>query len=249
MGKFICGAVVLLALTGAAHANGNDVSYGVSTGGVYMEATAAVATVSYKFNYAGTNETREKSGGVLGGIKAGWMSSGPIRFGFEAEILGAGLSVDRVQVSRDRRAFNNRTNLIERSAGAETDWVGSVQARFEAGEGLVRTYLVSGVAFQRLTAENAKLFVAEPISRNTNRRPTTLEDAASATSNGIGFTVGAGVNVALDQTFSLSLGYQYYRFKDDVSFRALTRARDTNGIDGDVETQIHSLRVGGTYRF
>lgn len=247
MGKFICGAVVLLALTSAASADGHGVSYGVSTGGVYMEATAAVATVSYKFNYAGTNEAREKSGGAMGGIKAGWMSSGPIRFGFEAEVLGAGLSVDGVQIAARRTLENTTTDFVERSASAETEWVGSVQARLEVGEGMVRPYLVSGVAFQRLTAQNIKSFRSEPLNRKQNRQARTFTDAASSSTNGIGFTIGAGVNVAVDETFSLSMGYQYYRFKDDVRFNELEE--DPSGADGEIVTQIHSVRVGGAYRF
>lgn len=247
MGKFFFGAAVLLALTSVAHADGHDVSYGVPTGGVYMEATAGVALVSYKFNYAGTNAVREKSGGALGGIKAGWMSRGPIRFGFEAEILGAGLSVDGVQVDRQTRQISLRTQFTERTAGAETDWLGSVQARVEVGEGRVRPYLVSGVAFQRLTADFDKAFRDEPTFRNKKGLVTSFADTASTTSNGVGFTIGGGVNVAFDQTFSLSLGYQYYRFKDDVSFRALLK--DSKGTEGDIKTEIHALRVGGAYRF
>jgi len=104
------------------------------------------------------------------------------------------------------------------------DWLGSVRGRIGLDAGAFMPYLTAGLAFAHNTIEADVLDV-------------TFSDDQTH----VGWTVGAGVEVAASENLSIDLLYRYNDYGDATY--------TLGGADGDVGLTSHTLTVGLNFGF
>ncbi|MFY0615570.1 MAG: porin family protein [Hyphomicrobiaceae bacterium] len=230
MKRILCITVAATLLSSAAAlAGGGHGDHERSASGFYVGAAAAYASGDYSADFGKGKRSREASGGLFG-VKAGYgFKIGSITIGPEAEFLGSTVEYQKREgVPNDTDDSDEES--VARNVGINigSDWLASVQLRAETSLGAIRPYVVGGIAFQKLT------FGAD-----------TDDLSFSDSDTQTGWTLGAGVTLVADKGFTMDLGYQYYRFDDDVDIKT---GAETS-INSDTTTDIHAIRVGGTFRF
>ena len=113
---------------------------------------------------------------------------------------------------------------LDGSASSNIDWLGSVRGRIGLDAGAFMPYLTAGLAFAHNTVE-----ADDGI------------DVFSDDQTHVGWTVGAGVEVAASENLSIDLLYRYNDYGDATY--------TLDGIDGDVGLTSHTLTVGLNFGF
>ncbi|MBC7579038.1 MAG: porin family protein [Tardiphaga sp.] len=127
--------------------------------------------------------------GALGGVQAGynWQTSslfGPLVYGIEADIQGAGLSDNRTSVA----GVFGTTNF-----SSKVDWFGTVRGRIGLAHGPVLSYFTGGYAYGNVKTSVTEGGVAAFSSNRTQG----------------GWTVGSGVEAALGGNWTGKIEYLY----------------------------------------
>jgi outer membrane immunogenic protein len=164
--------------------------------------------------------------GGFGGGQVGynWQTGsalGPIVFGVEADIQGAGLSDDRT-------TFNE--GGIVRNYGQKLDWFGTARGRIGIANGPVLSYVTAGYAVGNVkTDANASFFGA------TNTFSTSRTQS--------GWVVGSGVEAALGGNWTGKIEYLYLNLGNKTDIATLGLAAPLN-----TEIRENIFRVGLNYR-
>lgn len=159
----------------------------------------------------------DTSGPMGGGVVGYRAYSGATALAIEGDIVGG-------DISREERVsgtYNGSLASLRVKFG--TSILASLRAKASWGDGALRPYLTGGVAWQRVEAE----WEYKEVS---GKRVLALQ--ASGEEDQFGVTLGGGMDWQSDSSYSVSLGYQYYRF-------------DKN----DLTTNLHTLRLGGKLHY
>lgn len=210
--KLIVAAGALLMVAAPALAGGDDsyrtrqASSPFYVGGVFIYGWGKVS-----YDGAGSFDTRGPMGGVVVGYR---VFSGATALAIEGDILGGDISrEEQLTVTSDGRSAS-----LEGSVG--TSILASLKAKASWGTGALRPYFTGGIAWQRVEAE-----VKYKETGATALRAKREDDQ-------FGFTLGGGLDWQSDSSYSVSLGYQYFRFDQD-----------------NLETNLHTLRLGGKLHY
>ena len=164
-------------------------------------------------------------GGFGGGqIGYNWQTGsvlGPIVFGVEADIQGAGLSDDRTNFSI------LGTNTAYRQ---KLDWFGTARGRVGIANGPVLSYVTAGYA-----VGNVKTDATQSVLAFTSRFSTDRTQS--------GWVVGSGVEAALGGNWTGKIEYLYLNLGNKTDLSALFLA---NPINTEIRENI--FRVGLNYR-
>ena len=164
--------------------------------------------------------------GGFGGAQAGynWQTGsvlGPIVFGVEADIQGAGLSDDRTTFSDFAGSRNYSQKL---------DWFGTARGRIGIANGPVLSYVTAGFAYA-----NVKTNASGTFGGLTN----TFSNERTAG----GWVVGSGVEAALGGNWTGKIEYLYLNLgnRSDIA---------TLGATTPIQTELREniFRVGLNYR-
>ena len=162
-------------------------------------------------------------GGFGGGqIGYNWQTGsvfGPIVFGVEADIQGAGLSDDRTSfvTGRPHDAYSQKL-----------DWFGTARGRIGIANGPVLSYVTAGYAFANVKTDATQSAVTTIFS--TDRMQS-------------GWVVGSGVEAALGGNWTGKIEYLYLNLGNKTDISTLLAATPIN-----TEIRENIFRVGLNYR-
>lgn len=152
--------------------------------------------------------------GFLGGVHAGYnyQFSNNVVLGIEADVDYSDMDGDG---DFDVAGF---------SGSSELDWQGSVRARLGYAYDRVLPYLTGGVAFGKY-----------------EHRISDGVDSFSDDDTYVGWTIGAGLEYAMTDNWTVRGEYRYTDFGDqDFNF---------GGADYNVDLQTHAVKLGVSYKF
>ena len=164
--------------------------------------------------------------GGFGGGQVGynWQTGsalGPIVFGVEADIQGAGLSDDRT-------TFNEA--VVLRNYSQKLDWFGTARGRVGIANGPVLSYVTAGFAYANVKT-NANASFGGVTNTFANER-----------TQG-GWVVGSGVEAALGGNWTGKIEYLYLNLGNKSDIATLAAATPIN-----TELRENIFRVGLNYR-
>lgn len=147
---------------------------------------------------------------------------GPIVFGVEADLQGAGLSDDRTTFSEI---------IVLRNYSQKLDWFGTARGRIGIASGPVLSYFTGGYAFANVKTAFASSIAGVPFSNFTTERLAG------------GWVVGSGVEAALGGNWTGKIEYLYLNLgnRSEISTLAATPPIQT-------ELRENIFRVGLNYR-
>lgn len=173
--------------------------------------------------------------GMFGGVQVGFnRRMGNFFVGLEADLQTADIS------------GSSSTPVL--TSSASVDWFGTARVRGGYATDTMLVYATGGIAFGHVdfdaTYNNGGALVS-----------------LSGDGTQVGFVLGAGVELALRSTWSLKIEYQYLNFgaqsaSDSYSWTTTStvncrtvRTTNTHTVTADLDTDIHTLRVGLNYAF
>jgi outer membrane immunogenic protein len=165
--------------------------------------------------------------GGFGGGQLGynWQTGsmfGPVVFGVEADIQGAGLSDDRTNFG----LLGTNTRY-----GQKLDWFGTARGRIGIANGPVLSYFTAGYAFGNVRTDVTQTFGAATAAFSTDR----LQN---------GWVVGSGVEAALGGNWTGKIEYLYLNLGNKIDNSALLFA--ATPLASEIRENI--FRVGLNYR-
>jgi outer membrane immunogenic protein len=177
-----------------------------------------------------TSASRDVDGanlGVFGGYN--WMSGPTMLYGIEGEISASNASGSHPGVAGPSFGF------IRNGIDADVDWTGAIRGRLGYAMGQNLFYGTAGVAFARVTLDGTP--GGGGAGGGAGGGPFNPSETLT------GWTLGAGVEHAISENWTLRLDYRYSDVSGDFDF--------TSGGGGgpdphtfDLEMQSHELRVG-----
>ena len=180
--------------------------------------------------------------GALAGGQAGynWQRQALV-FGVETDFSGSGMTGSETQSPITQ---NNGTPMP--GAGnytrthQDTDWFGTLRLRAGATPiSKVLLYLTGGMAYGRVN-----------YTANTDFRPGgTIEYPAASRTTKVGWTAGAGAEIALNSRWSLKAEYLYYDLGRETLTAQPVPANPPFQIEYVWKTRAHTMNVGLNYKF
>jgi outer membrane immunogenic protein len=161
--------------------------------------------------------------GGLGGGQIGynWQTDsllGPIVYGLEADIQGAGLSDDRTNVNGP---------LVATTYNQKIDWFGTVRGRIGRATGPVLSYVTGGYAYGSVKTSITEDGIGTVFSNNKMQN---------------GWVVGSGVEAALGGNWTGKIEYLYLNMGNkSYAFEPLAQTLNT-------EVRENIFRIGLNYR-
>lgn len=167
--------------------------------------------------------------GALGGVQLGynWQTNsvlGPIVFGVEADIQGAGLSDDRTNLNFGGGLLTNYSQKL--------DWFGTVRGRVGLAKGPVLSYVTAGFAYGDVN------------TTITQSGPGPVPATFSTDRTQGGWVVGSGVEAALGGNWTGKIEHLYLNLGNRTDFAAPLF------FPSNVNTEIRQniFRAGLNYR-
>jgi outer membrane immunogenic protein len=192
--------------------------------GFYMGANAGVGIGRDRIGHTYTNDSLYLAPqGAFGGGQVGynWQGDsllGPIVYGIEADIQGAGLDDNHSNVA------GGPGGLTRTAYGSKVDWFGTVRGRVGLAQGPILSYFTGGYAYG-------------------NVKTTVTEGALAAFSDNrmaSGWTVGSGVEASLGGNWTGKIEYRYLNLGN--------RTDTFLGQSLNSEIRENIFRVGLNYR-
>ncbi|MDB5581973.1 MAG: porin [Bradyrhizobium sp.] len=170
--------------------------------------------------------------GALGGAQAGynWQTNsmlGPLVFGVEADIQGAGLRDDYTCLLTCRTAPRIAGQFDQR-----LDWFGTVRGRVGVATGPVLSYVTAGLAYGSVKTSVTETILVPQGTFTTDQTR-------------VGWTVGSGVEAAIGGNWTAKLEYLYVNLGNKSDVFALG-AFPGQKLDTEIRESI--FRVGVNYR-
>ena len=177
---------------------------------------------------------------IVGGLHAGYnMQSGSIVYGLEADLELSGLS----KTSSALFAGNGALIGGVYSYSQKIDWQGSVRGRLGYAAGPALFYVTGGLAFA-----NVKNGYSNPINF-ANTVAAVGAGSYSFSSTRTGWTLGAGLEYALNNNWSARVEYRYTDFGSFTNSTGAVPVTMWSNENIKHKLQEHAVRVGVTYRF
>jgi outer membrane immunogenic protein len=180
--------------------------------------------------------------GFKGGVQLGFNQQiGTFVWGLETDFSGStidGSSTLSPIIQNNGTPFPGAGNNI--TVGTDIDWIGTVRGRLgftPACRWLL--YATGGLAYADIN-----------YSGNTEFRPVgTVNYPASSDEVELGWTVGAGAEVALSQHWSVKMEYLYYDLGDKSVTANPVGPLPPFQVRYNWETRIHSVQAGLNFKF
>jgi outer membrane immunogenic protein len=255
-------SLVSIAAAGGANAQDNrwaglygglNVGYGKGNADFNSFAAPCADVGNCYFNNA-ANLTRLSSGGTanlsdskaVGGLQAGYnWQAGTVVFGIEGDIGQMKMSGTSVSTF-DSTDGRNRPTVFGSGVGFSTDWLATLRGKIGVSvTPNVLLYGTAGLAFSRAT-------IAQAYSQQTALTGFSNVIGTSVEDTKLGYTLGAGAEVALDRNWSIKAEYLYVnlgsmdassKLTDSTSTRTPTNFSSTADLTSSVG------RVGFNYKF
>jgi outer membrane immunogenic protein len=181
--------------------------------------------------YGGSKSYGIDADGAFGGIQAGYNRRvGNFFIGVEADLQTADIEGS---ATTSGKGFTY-------AASASTDWFGTARVRGGYATNAMLVYATGGLAFGGVQYD---------ASFKTSKGKAEL----SSDETQVGFVLGAGVEFALRSNWSLKIEYQYLNFgslsAEDDYFWKKCRQLYEHSVSADLDTDIHTIRVGLNYSF
>jgi OOP family OmpA-OmpF porin len=218
-----------------------SVSVGPTPAGV-LGGNAAVAGSTV--NLSGTHDGSIAGGGQIGyqwQLPNNWVIGGEVDFKGDAE----NPAVTTLLLTNP---VNQGNFIAGDSFKASTSWNGSARARLGYAWGPVLPYITGGVAFADVTLQSR--FIATAVGASVFPA-----SSASISSTLVGWTAGAGLEYALNPSWSLGAEYRYADYGSTtgslgrLTTVALGTAGVTEPVSGKVGLQEHTLMAKLNYHF
>ena len=180
--------------------------------------------------------------GVVGGLHAGYnWQTGSVVWGIEGDIEASGVEGDRA--ARGTFSFAGVPDLtITARESTSVNWMGSIRGRLGfAWWNQVLVYATGGLAFADIESDRNITF-SRAIGGFSG---TSFSNSVSDTV--WGWTIGTGVEWAFAPNWTTRLEYRYTKF-DDLE-NSLNQVFDDDVDVGRFEPEVHTVRVGVSYRF
>lgn len=166
--------------------------------------------------------------GVTGGIHAGYLyQAGRVVLGAEADIEMSDIGGD----------YNDLTDQLDSQGSTDIDWQASARLRLGYAIDRVLPYITGGLAW----APDAE-FRNGPGDLPS---PPDVGPCCGFDKDLIGWTIGAGLEYALADRWSLRLEYRYTDFGSEEG----RLQPDFPNVKLKVDTDIHAVRGGVSWRF
>lgn len=152
--------------------------------------------------------------GFVGGVHAGY------NYQINSIVLGVEGDVEFSGIDGDDAGVGGNVDKVD------FNWMASLRGRLGVAFNRVLVYTTGGVAFADVDAT------------------TTSGGASTSDSNShVGWTLGAGVEVAVTQNVTARVEYRYTDFNDK------TYTLTPTALNANYDYQIHAVRVGVSYKF
>jgi outer membrane immunogenic protein len=193
--------------------------------------------------------------GMLGGIQVGhnWQS-GAIVAGIEADVALSDMKESKSFSGSDTFTGIDVGGLIEISGSVavegevenELSWLSTLRGRIGVAQDRFLIYGTGGVAFGDMKVAASVTTSVEAEVNVIGEGIETVAETATTTGSAeeimIGYTVGAGVEFAVNDRWTARLEYAYVNLGDlEVNF--------DDGSSSDVEVDMHLVKAGANYRF
>jgi outer membrane immunogenic protein len=167
----------------------------------------------------------DASGGFGGGqIGYNWQH-GPLVYGIEADLQGAGIEDSASGIGTGSATFRYKSNL---------DWFGTVRGRLGYAFGPALVYATGGFAYGGIKD------VATTTIPNSSAK---FDDTAT------GFVVGGGVEYPGAPKWTLKVEYQYIDLGSDKLAGSFPAATPANPVSSnEIDHNYHTIRAGLNYR-
>ena len=180
--------------------------------------------------------------GFVGGVQLGYNhQSGIWVFGLETDFSGTtldGSSTLSPIIQNNGTPFPGAGNHV--TVSQDIDWMGTVRGRI----GFTPTcrlllYATGGLAYADVN-----------FSGDTEFRPFgTVNYPGSSSETKVGWTVGGGAEIALNQHWSLKFEYLYYDLGDDSVTVGANPALPPFQVRYNWETRVHTVNAGINFKF
>ncbi len=178
--------------------------------------------------------------GTIGGAQAGYnWQVGTFVLGVETDLQGSKIGGSKTNTSllhNDGTGFNPGTYASQQQ---DLDWLGTLRAR--AGVLVapsLLTYVTGGLAYGKVS------YSSIVVSTNSGSTFATSESDTKT-----GWTVGGGIEWAIDRNWSLKGEYLYYDLGDITMVADPSPANPPFQIQSHIETRGSIGRVGLNYKF
>ena len=162
-------------------------------------------------------------------------------FGLEADLQGGDIS-DSVDLDVNIPPALGLGNTQDGRVAANVNYFGTVRGRLGLALGRIMPYVTGGFAWADVDVDMS-LSAANPALFAESRK-----DSATHT----GWVIGGGVEIALDQNWSIKGEYLYYDLgKEEYSFTYQDPVTPTlnHTFSGDMDLTFQTVRVGFNYKF
>lgn len=192
-----------------------------------------------------TRTMRTRANGTLFGIQGGynWQANNLV-YGVEGDIDASGLSGTRQDQAPSKLNLSGSVDGF--TTTDKIDWLASIRGRmgFLAGPGMA--YVTGGIAWEGLSR---KSLVNAEVAPGVYGVTSTTNSSGSR----VGYVLGAGYEVMLDQRLSVRGEYLFYNFEhtnnDAMSFTPCATPGECNANVATHANNISALRVGVDYKF
>lgn len=155
--------------------------------------------------------------------------------GVEGDVLASGIGYEESASASGSLGPYVATGAA--SLAIDSTVLASLRAKAQVAQSGFQPYATIGIAFQRLEVDlNASASISGPEGSASGSYSETVRQTQ------VGFTAGAGADITVTDSFDVSVGYQYYRFNDNIG----TLVGEPTA---DLATNIHSFRAGGNLKF
>ncbi len=195
---------------------------------------------------------KQQSGGFVGGGQVGYayQFSNDVVVGVEADIDASTIKA-RDTISGSAVTAANNTGAVDATIGSQIDYIGTVRARLgmSALDGRVMPYITGGMAYGQVKS-SASFDTSGFTVGEIGGVSIPAGAAISQTATRVGWTLGAGADVALTDQLSLRAEYLYVDLGKSRLADADFDVGDNNIVGTlDRTTTAHLVRVGFNYRF
>lgn len=201
---------------------------------------------SYTTGYVDSSRSVSDEGWFGGGQLGYNWQSGVLVFGLEADVSGGNLDASGGPYDTDARLSNS---VWSKEVDLSLDSFGTVRARLGYANGAVMPYVTGGLAWGKTSGDIAVTYTPNGHT-NPNAVPAGTSHA-SVDETHVGWTIGAGVEWAFAQHWSLKAEYLHIDLgSEDYAFKGLTYAGapfDTDNFKS--ELTVDTVKVGLNYNF
>lgn len=174
--------------------------------------------------------------GFMGAAQVGYnWQKGSIVYGLEADIAFTNIDDKRDFVTPQIATGLAQSNIVK----SELEYLGTVRGRLGYASDRTLLYGTAGLAYGG-TRASFDMFAPSGVRQFTD----------SASDAKFGYAVGAGVEYAVTDHFTLKTEYLYYRLeKEKLNVSAIAGTGVAGGYDSSFRNDAHLLRVGLNYKF